>query len=115
MTKKIIIYCMAIVTSISLYAQTKTVTLHWDDPIYGSHRNEIPTVKYDEDKVSVYSDSIIYNAHIIIKDIEGNVIYEQKKMINPTETTLNIPEEYQNDKFTIEIYYKEKYMYGYFE
>ena len=46
----------------------------------------------------------------IIKDIEGNVIYNQKKMINPTETTLNIPEEYQNDKFTIEIYYKEKYI-----
>ena len=40
----------------------------------------------------------------IIKDIEGNVIYNQKKMINPTETTLNIPEEYKNDKFTIEIY-----------
>lgn len=36
-------------------------------------------------------------------------------MINPAETTLSIPEEYQNDKFTIEIYYKDKYVYGYFE
>ncbi len=36
-------------------------------------------------------------------------------MINPAETTLSIPEEYQNDKFTIEIYYNDKYVYGYFE
>lgn len=50
----------------------------------------------------------------IIKDIEGNVIYNQKKIINPTETTLNIPEEYQNDKFTIDIYYEGKYICGYF-
>lgn len=44
----------------------------------------------------------------------GNVIYNQKKMINPTETTLNIPKEYQNDKFTIDIYYEGKYICGYF-
>ena len=46
MTKKIIIYCMAIVTSISLHAQTKTVTLHLDAPLSGTHRNEISTVEY---------------------------------------------------------------------
>lgn len=106
---------MAIVTSISMHAQTKTVTLYSDVETTKGHRYEVPTVKYDEDNVTISSDSLIYNAHIIIKDIEGNVIYNQKKMINPAETTLNIPEEYQNDKFTIEIYDKEKYIYGYFE
>ncbi len=64
MTKKIIIYCMAIVTSISIHAQTKTVTLHYDIETTKSHRNEFPIVKYDEDEVSISSGSIIYNAHI---------------------------------------------------
>lgn len=115
MKKRLIACCMAIITSIGMHAQEKTVTLHWDDKKTGGHKIEIPTVKYDKDEVTISSDTIMYNVHIIIKDVNGNVIYNQKKMIDPAETTLNIPEEYQNDKFTIEIYYKKEYMYGYFE
>ena len=106
---------MAIITSMSMHAQFKTVEIISDIEKTNGHRNEVPVVKYGKDEVSICSDTVIYNATIIIKDIKGNVIYNQKVMINPTETTLNIPAEYQNDKFTIEIYYKEKYIYGYFE
>lgn len=60
MTKKIIIYCMAIVTSISLHAQTKTVTLHSDIETTKSHRNEFPIMKYGEDEVSISSDSMSF-------------------------------------------------------
>ncbi|WP_146078689.1 DUF3244 domain-containing protein [Prevotella sp. MGM1] len=115
MKKKFMICCMAIITSMGMHAQGKTVELHWDIPKTDQHRFEVPTVKYDKDEVTISADTIIYNAHIIIKDATGNTIYDKKKMINPAETTLSIPEEYQNDKFTIEIYYKDKYVYGYFE
>ena len=93
MKKKFMICCMAIITSMSMHAQGKTVELHWDDDYRNGDRFEVPTVKYDKDEVTISADTIIY----------------------PAETTLSIPEEYQNDKFTIEIYYKDKYVYGYFE
>ena len=114
MKKKFMICCMAIITSMNMQAQ-KNVTLHWDDPETDGHRFEVPTVKYDRDEVTISTDTLMYNAHIVIKDATGNTIYNKTKMINPSETTLNIPEEYQNDKYTIEIYCKEKYLYGYFE
>ncbi len=110
--------CIGLMLSTGVHAQEKTVTLQCfgpDDKTREGHRFEVPTVKYDKDEVTISSDTIMYNVHIIIKDVNGNVIYNQKKMIDPAETTLSIPEEYQNDKFTIEIYYKKEYMYGYFE
>lgn len=51
---------MAIVTSISLHAQTKTVTLHSDIETTKSHRNEFPIMKYGEDEVSISSDSMSF-------------------------------------------------------
>lgn len=56
MKKKFMICCMAIITSMGMHAQGKTVELHWDIPKTDQHRFEVPTVKYDKDEVTISTD-----------------------------------------------------------
>lgn len=115
MKKKFLLSLMAFVSCTAMLAQVRTVTLHNDDLTYDEHSYEIPTVNYDKDYVSISADTLIYNVGVVIRDCYGNVIYSGKTTVNPADKRINLPQKYQGRKYTVEIYYDDKYLYGYFE
>lgn len=97
-------------------AQRGCVTLYGDQ--YTNEkprsRDEIPIVRYDNDEVTVSSDSLIYNVTIVIKDEEGRVMHSTVTTVDKTGTNLFVPDEDDSRKYTIELVYDEKALYGYF-
>lgn len=100
----------------SLYAGNE-ITLydnnHHDRNI--PHRYEIPKVTHDDDIVTISSDSLISDMRVIIKDTHGNVMYDNRITINPSDNTIYVPEEYDSEKYSIELIYDKRRLYGYFE
>ncbi|MFA4046717.1 DUF3244 domain-containing protein [Prevotella sp. PCHR] len=76
------------------------------------HPIAISSITNERDFVTIDSDSLIYNVHIIIKDNIGNIMYDDTITIAPSSNTIFVPEEYDNEKYTIEIFYDEKYFMG---
>lgn len=118
MKKKVSISLMALVFCAAMQAQTRTVEMQCpdvnDNPRFGPSY-EIPTVNYDKDYVSISADTLIYNVAVVVKDDYGNVIYSGKTTVTPADKKLNLPQRCQGRKHTVEVYYDDKYMYGYFE
>lgn len=80
------------------------------------HRYSIPTVSTDGDDITIKSDSTIYNVDIVIRDQFGNVMHHSTQNIGPMETTISV-QDYDDgtEKMTIDIYYEERHLCGYFE
>lgn len=80
------------------------------------HRREIPIIDYDNFVVSVNSTALISNVKIVITDTQGKVIYNKRMDILPTSNVLDIPEEYVQGKYKIELVYEDKStLFGFFE
>lgn len=115
MNRKFLITLSAIVFTSILYAGN-VVFLHNDISIKaGNHRFEVPIVTDEGDEVVISSDTLVSNVHVIIKDVSGSIISDEVMTLLPSENTICIPEEYKNDKYSIELYYDEKCFYGYFD
>lgn len=86
------------------------------DCLEGSeHPYAITCITSERNFVTIHSDSLINNVHIIIKDDKGNVMYNEVTTLQPAPNTIYIPEEYDNEKYSIEIFYDEKHLIGKFE
>lgn len=79
------------------------------------HPYAITCITSERNFVTIHSDSLINNVHIIIKDDKGNVMYNEVTTLQPAPNTIYIPEEYDNEKYSIEIFYDEKHLIGKFE
>jgi hypothetical protein len=93
---------------ISLHGVAKVNVILYGRPqdgIYNSNKNEIPVVTYDDNTVTVTSDSLIYDAQIVIKDEYGNIVSSTQAQLSPAQTQIPLPAEYNNGTYTIEIYY----------
>lgn len=115
MKKTTILAIMAIAFCTSMQAETKTVTLYNDDNHKEEHKYEVPTINYDDKTVTISADTLIKNATVVIKDANGNVIHEEKTTVTPSETIISLPKAKQKEKLVVEIYYDDKYLYGFFE
>lgn len=118
MKKTTILAIMAIAFCTSMQAETKTVTLYNPDVDEftpdGPH-SEVPIINYDDKTVTISADTLIKNATVVIKDANGNVIHEEKTTVTPSETIISMPQAKQKEKLVVEIYYDDKYLYGFFE
>lgn len=115
MKKKITLGFMGLMLCTMMQAQERTVTLYNDDLENYDHSYEIPTINYDDYHVTISANTLIYNVTVVIRDIAGNVIYRCTTTVNPADRILNLPLKYQEQKYTVEVIYDDKYMYGYFE
>ncbi|MDE7379273.1 MAG: hypothetical protein K2N13_10025 [Paraprevotella sp.] len=106
---------IATVFCAGMQAQIKTVTLHNDDLITEDRHYEIPVINYDDNTVSISADTIIYNATVVVKDISGRIIHQEQTVINPNETEIKMAKEELANKSSVEVYYGDKRLYGYFE
>jgi hypothetical protein len=90
-----------------MYGTNVTLTVYKDGIAisHNGHRDEIPVVTYDDNTVTVTSDSLIYDAQIVIKDESGNIVSSTQAQLSPAQTQIPLPAEYNNGTYTIEIYY----------
>lgn len=79
------------------------------------HNSGVPTVNFNEDDVTIKSDSVIYNVDIVIKDQFENIMHHSIQTVGPMETTISLPENNVSQKTTIDLYYDKKRLSGFFE
>ena len=88
-----------------------------DSPPWGAeHRTDKPNISYDGDEVTITCDSTIYNVDVVISDQYGNVMHQSTQTITPMESTIFVPDTGDGtEKTSIDLYYDDKHLKGYFE
>lgn len=61
------------------------------------HPYAIIDITSERDFITIDSDSLINNVHIIIKDNIGNIMYDDTITITPSSNTIFVPEKYDNE------------------
>lgn len=106
---------LAMLITLSINSKTQ-ITMYDIKGHTPPHNSGIPIVDSDGDEIIIKSDSTIYNVDIVIRDQFGNVIHHSTQNIGPMETTISV-QDYDDgtEKMTIDIYYEERHLCGYFE
>lgn len=77
-----------------------------------THRSEVPTVDQDENVITISTDSIT-EAEVYIKDECGNILAASSLVLSPAGDQIIVPEECQDDMFTIEVHTEDDTFTGY--
>ena len=77
-----------------------------------THDTAIPTVDQDEDVIIISTDSVT-EADVYIKDECGNVLAASSLVLSPAGDQIIVPEEYQEDMYTIEVHTEDDTFTGY--
>ena len=114
MKRKLITIIFAL---LCIYTQGKKKVTIVDNSNFGHlHPTCIPTVSSEDDDVTLSSDSTIYNVTVIISDQYGNVMHQSTQTITPMESTIFVPDTGDgSEKTSIDLYYDDKHLKGYFE
>lgn len=80
-----------------------------------SGNSSTPIVTSEGEEITIKSDTLLYNAEIVIRDQFGNVIHHSVENIGPMETVIFVPEDDGfNKKATIDLYYDRRRFCGNF-
>lgn len=115
MNKKVFVLLLAVFVTSTSYADKDVVLQSIRNLEQEAHRYEIPVVKDDGTSVVITSDTLVSDVRVIIKDVSGMVIFDELVTLLPSDNAICIPVEYQNEKYSIELYYDDNCLYGYFE
>lgn len=115
MIRKLFLFALLIATSNYTFSQVREITLVDKKDHCGPHNSCIPTVSTDGDDIIIKCDSTIYNVDVIISDQYGNVIHQSANMVGPTETIIHSHNNGDSEKTSIDLYYDDKHLKGYFE
>lgn len=77
-----------------------------------NHDIEIPTVDQDGDVITISTDSVT-EADVYIKDECGNILTASSLVLSPAGDQIIVPEEYQEDMYTIEVHTEDNTFTGY--
>lgn len=89
-------------TVVLLTAVAKPIVMTYQNNGNTPHWSEVPTVDQDGDVITVSTDSVT-EAEVYIKDECGNVLAASSLILSPTGDQIIVPEEYQDEVFTIEV------------
>lgn len=108
-------------SAVSLYMLSNINTNGQDAQLYGAehkclkgHRFEI-ALTYDDATVTLKSEKTLDNVFVVIKDFDGNIIYNGWTVIDNNGSIIAMPVEEGTEKYTIEVYKDEECAIGYFE
>lgn len=76
------------------------------------HDTSIPIVDQDGDVITISTDSVT-EAEVYIKDECGNVLTASSLVLSPAGDQIIVPEEYQEDMYTIEVHTEDDMFTGY--
>lgn len=69
-----------------------------------------PSVSYDDDEITIKSDSTIYDVGVVVKDQYGNVMHQSTQTVGSEGTVIYVPDTGgDSEKTTIDFYYDEQY------
>lgn len=69
-----------------------------------------PSVSYDDDEITIKSDSTIYDVGVVVKDQYGNVMHQSTQTVGSEGTVIYVPDtDGDSEKTTIDLYYDELY------
>ena len=69
-----------------------------------------PSVSYDDDEITIKSDSTIYDVGVVVKDQYGNVMHQSTQTVGSEGTVIYVPDTGgDSEKMTIDLYYDEQY------
>ncbi len=108
--KKAICFLLILFVSLTIRAQTE-VTIYDNSTHSEIHNSEVPTVSSSDDGVIIKCDSTLTNVYVVIKDELDNIIHASTHNISTLGTIIGINPPKTG---TIELYYKNNYLYGYF-
>ena len=75
----------------------------------------IPRVTYDDTSITFSCDSTISQVDVVVKDIQGNVLIEDTISLNHTYVLYHAPESLNHQRYLVELYFDNRYYYGYFD
>ncbi len=93
-------------------AIAKPILLIKHNPQHSYHKAEVPTVDQDGDVFSISTDSVT-EADVYIKDECGNVLAASSLVLSPGGDQIIVPEEWQDDMFSIEVHTEDDTFTGY--
>ena len=105
---------MEFFTSIS-YSEEKSVEVikqHWLEDTRSV--SCVPTITHDSNTLYIYSNVILDNLHIIIKDTRGTTLYSCTTTILNNQCYSFTIDNIKEGDFIIELKHEKKYLYGYF-
>lgn len=69
------------------------------------------SIENEKDFVTIESDTIINNVRVVIKDEKGDIMFDGNVTIESASRAIYVPEEYDNEKYTIEVFLgKERFL-----
>lgn len=113
--KKVLLLFMACLASMGGLAENGNVQLY-DKGTKAPHpKSEIPTVKQEDQRLTLTSVRVITKAKVIIKNEKGEIVFEELVDITPDGVVLDIPSGFDEETYTIEIEYEQTALIGSFE
>lgn len=79
-----------------------------------SHPSAHPTVTYDDDEITIKSDSTIQDLNAVIRDQYGQVLHNSAVTVSQSGTIIYVPDDGDSEKTTIDLYYNREHAKGYF-
>ena len=116
--KHFIILLTLLFTHAIVFAQSREVRmLPWDDEnSLGGTRTSttIPSVEYDNESINIFYSSSIDFLQVVIRDEDGNIIYNNVVAFVPPSLTLALSDAVDENKYSIELIYGGIHLIGYF-
>jgi len=114
--KHFIVIFIALIMSTSMsYAEEKKIETNkeqWHKEIRST--SFIPTITHDSNTLYIYSDIVIENLHITVRDTTGMILYSNTVTISNTQRYSFTINDMNEGEFLIELTHENKYLYGYF-
>ena len=95
------------------YAEEKNIEAiekHWLEDTRSA--SCIPTITHDGNTLYIYSDIVLDDLHIIIKDTTGTILYSSTVTISNTQRYSFTIDNMNVGEFLIELTHENKYLYG---
>lgn len=99
---------------VECYCQKVELTEVRGNIFQSGHCSEVPTVSQNGDDITLKSDTILAGVQVVIKNNYGTIIHCSNLDITQDETTITVPDDDSSQKATIDIYYREVHLFGFF-
>lgn len=91
------------------YKDDVVLNIDYNKEVDSGHPCGHPSVSYDDDEITIKSDSTIYDVSVVVKDQYGNVMHQSTQTVGSEGTVIYVPDTGDSEKTTINLYYDELY------
>lgn len=96
------------------YKDDVVLNIDYNKEVDSGHPCGHPSVSYDDDEITIKSDSTIYDVGVVVKDQYGNVMHQSIQTVGSEGTVIYVPDTGgDSEKTTIDLYYDRKHLSGY--